>query len=83
MMTVGFPFAFALILSAVAHAIPDARRTASVWTSVIFAILYVAYMCVLAGGWRSHFLILAFGAFVVGFVTAFGIGLLAGKTPPV
>ena len=83
MMTVGFPLAFALILSVVAHAIATARRTASIWTAVIFALLYVVYMCVLAGGWRSHFPILAFGAFLVGLIAASGVGLIARKGTPV
>ena len=81
MMTIGFPLAFVIALAVVAHALTDTRRATSIWTAAIFAVLYVAYMCVLAGEWRPHFPILAAGAFVIALVFAFVIGLFVNNKP--
>lgn len=81
MMTIGFPLVFVIILAVLAHAYTDTRRTTSIWTAAVFAVLYVAYMCVLAGEWRTHFPILAIGTFIIALGVSFVIGLLAGKNP--
>ena len=79
MLTIGIPLAFVIVLAFVAHALTDTRRATSIWIAAIFAVLYVTYMCILAGEWRPHFPILTIGAFVIALVITFVVELIAGK----
>lgn len=75
MMVFGLPLGFLLIFAVLAQSTSGTSFATSIRTSLIFSVVYVAYIGVLAGEWQAHFPLLAIAAFLIGLAVSVLVGL--------